>query len=129
MKHIVILGAGTGGTMMANHLVKKLDKKKWQITIVDKHKTHYYQPGFLFIPFDFYKEKDVVKPKVKFIPKKVKYLQQGIELIRPEVSKVLLDDGTILDYDILIVATGAKIVPEEIEGLSGDGWHKDAFDF
>ncbi len=52
MKNLVILGAGTAGTMMANHLVSKLPKKEWQISIVDQYKTHYYQPGFLFLPFD-----------------------------------------------------------------------------
>ena len=52
MKNLVILGAGTSGTMMANHLVSKLPKKEWKITIVDQYKTHYYQPGFLFLPFD-----------------------------------------------------------------------------
>ncbi len=50
MKNLVILGAGTAGTMMANHLVGKLGKNEWQITIVDQYKTHYYQPGFLFLP-------------------------------------------------------------------------------
>ena len=61
MKNLIILGAGTSGTMMANHLVSKLPKNEWKITIVDQYKTHYYQPGFLFLPFDIYKEKDVKK--------------------------------------------------------------------
>ena len=55
MKNLVILGAGTAGTMMASHLKKKLSKLDWEITIVDQNKTHYYQPGFLFLPFDTYK--------------------------------------------------------------------------
>jgi sulfide:quinone oxidoreductase len=54
MKQILILGAGTSGTMMSNHLRKALPKDKWSITIVDNQKTHYYQPGFLFLPFDLY---------------------------------------------------------------------------
>ena len=61
MKKLLILGAGTAGTMMANHLNRKLSKKEWEITIVDQHKTHYYQPGFLFIPFGIYNKKDVIK--------------------------------------------------------------------
>ncbi len=51
MKELLILGAGTAGTMMANKLIKTLDKEEWRITLVDQYKTHYYQPGFLFIPF------------------------------------------------------------------------------
>ena len=61
MKNLLILGAGTSGTMMANHLLPKLYKDQWKITIVDQYKTHYYQPGFLFLPFDIYTEKQVKK--------------------------------------------------------------------
>jgi sulfide:quinone oxidoreductase len=78
MKNLVILGAGTSGTMMANHLVKKLPKKDWIITIVDQYKTHYYQPGFLFLPFDIYSEDQVKKTGNKFIPKGVNYVQKKI---------------------------------------------------
>jgi sulfide:quinone oxidoreductase len=129
MKRILILGAGSAGTMMANHLVKKLDLRQWKITVVDKHKTHYYQPGFLFIPFGTYSKDDVCKPKTGLIPKKVEYVQLGVEVIQAEENAVLLEGGQRLDYDILVVATGSRIVPAEIEGLTDDGWMKDAFDF
>lgn len=129
MKNLVILGAGTAGTMMANHMVHKLSKKEWQITIVDQYKTHYYQPGFLFLPFDMYSTSQVKKNGKKFIPKNVNYIQKKIELIVPESNKVELENNETLAYDILIVATGTKIAPEEIEGMSGPEWHKSIFDF
>ena len=66
MKRILILGAGTAGTMMARHLLRKINPKEWKITIVDKEENHYYQPGFLFMPFGIYTDKDVIKPKKKF---------------------------------------------------------------
>jgi len=128
MKNLVILGAGTSGTMMANHLVSKLDKKDWSITIVDQYATHYYQPGFLFLPFDIYTEDQVKKVGKKFIPKGVNYIQKKIEQIFPEENKVELEDET-LQYDILIVATGCKIAPQETEGMKGENWHKTVFDF
>ena len=103
MKRVLILGAGSAGTMMANHLVKKLDLTQWNITVVDQHKTHYYQPGFLFIPFGTYSKQDVCKPKKDFIPAQVEYIQQGIDLIKAEENAVLLADGQRLDYDILII--------------------------
>ena len=84
MKNLVILGAGAAGTMMANHLNSKLNEKDWNITIVDQHKTHYYQPGFLFLPFDIYTTKQVKKKSKKFIPKRVNYIQEKIEIIVPE---------------------------------------------
>ncbi len=128
MKNLVILGAGTAGTMMANHLVSKLPKKEWKISIVDQYKTHYYQPGFLFLPFDTYTEDQVKKVGEKFIPKGVNYIQKKIEKILPEENKITLEDET-LNYDILIIATGSKIAPEETEGLLGPLWKKDIFDF
>ena len=129
MKKIVILGAGTGGPIMANKLRKQLERDEWEITIVDKYKTHYYQPGFLFIPFGIYSKRDVIKPKADFIPIGVKYLNADIDRVDGENNKVILNDGVILNYDYLIVATGVRVVPEETPGLKGELWHKNVFDF
>ena len=129
MKNLVILGAGTAGTMMANHLISTLPKSEWKITIIDEYKTHYYQPGFLFLPFDIYSTKQVQKKGKKFIPKGVKYIQEKIDIILPEDNLVRLDTGESLGYDILIIATGTKIAPEETEGMNGPNWHKNIFDF
>lgn len=129
MKQLVILGAGTAGTMMANHLVKKLDKKAWQITIIDQHKTHYYQPGFLFLPFDIYTEDQVKKEGKLFIPKGVNYRQKHVEQIFADENRILLAGDESLSYDLLIIATGSHIAPEEVEGMKGAEWHKSIFDF
>lgn len=129
MKHLVILGAGTSGTMMVNHLIGKLPKKEWKITIVDQYKTHYYQPGFLFLPFDIYTTQQVKKDGRKFIPKEANYIQKKIELILPKENLVKLEGGEELPYDILIVATGTNIAPDEIEGMNGPRWYRDIFDF
>lgn len=129
MKNLLILGAGTAGTMMANHLNSKLPAVDWNISIIDECKTHYYQPGFLFLPFDIYSAKQVKKKGSKFIPKRVNYIQQSIDKIIPEENKVLLKSGESFSYDILIVATGTKTVPEEIEGMTGPDWKNKIFDF
>ena len=88
MKRLLILGAGSAGTMMANHLVKKLDLNQWKITVVDEHQTHYYQPGFLFIPFGTYSKKDVCKDKAGLIPKKIEYIPLNANQIRKGVKKM-----------------------------------------
>lgn len=129
MKNLVILGAGTSGTMMSNHLRRELPKNEWNITIVDKEETHYYQPGFLFLPFDIYKPKQVKKSIDKFIPKNVKLIREKIDMIDKDANKVVLQNGDLIDYDILIIATGTDIAPQEIEGMLSDFWHKDVFDF
>ncbi len=129
MKNLVILGAGTGGTMMANHLYTELRHPDWQITIIDEREKHYYQPGFLFLPFDIYTPDDIVKTVEEFIPESVKLIKNKIEKIVPDENKILLAGGDQLAYDVLIIATGAKIAPEEINGMQGSEWQKSVFDF
>ena len=129
MKKLLILGAGTGGTIMANKMRKDLPRDEWEITIIDQFKTHYYQPGFLFIPFGVYTEADVIKPKNNFIPVGVNFRVAEIDRIEAAANKVYLTDGEVLEYDILIIATGTKILPEETPGLKGELWHKKVFDF
>ena len=87
MKKLLILGAGTAGTMAANKLSRELDPDEWKITIVDQNETHYYQPGFLFIPFGMYSKSDVIKPKRDFIPSNVEMIISPIELIEPEHNR------------------------------------------
>ena len=129
MKNILILGAGTAGTIMANHLRKKVDLAEWKITIVDKEGDHYYQPGFLFMPFGIYSEEDVVKPKRKYVGKGVEYLEATIDRIEADSNQVHLQSGDTLAYDILIVATGTAPVPEETEGMTGADWRDRAHEF
>lgn len=129
MKKLVILGAGTAGTMMLSKLEPVLDRDEWHITIVDQFETHYYQPGFLFIPFGIYNKKDVIKPKRDFFPSRAEVIFSAIEIIKPDENSVKLENGKILNYDYLIIATGSKIKPAETEGLKGDGWYKNIFDF
>ncbi len=129
MKKILILGAGTGGTIMSNKLRKELPRDEWKITVVDQNKIHYYQPGFLFVPFGYYKREDVIKPKQNFLPIGVDSVYQQIDHIEPEQNKVFLANGEVLGYDILIIATGTRIIPEETPGLKGELWYKNIFDF
>jgi len=129
MKKIVILGAGTAGTIMLNKLSNILEPDQWQITIVDEYESHYYQPGFLFIPFGIYSKKDIIKPKRDYFPSGANVVMSKIDHIEPDKKRVLLADGSILSYDILIIATGTKVVPEETEGLKSQLWYKSIFDY
>ena len=120
-KNIVILGAGTAGTMMSNHLRRALDKD-WKITIIDQRTEHHYQPGYLFLPFGVYEPEDIVKPIEKFIPDGVNLKLGAIDKIYPEKDKVVMVSGEEFDYDILIVATvgnPAMHIPTLLGGLPG----------
>ncbi len=129
MKQLLILGAGSAGTMMANHLVNKLDKREWELSIVDQERQHYYQPGFLFLPFGTYSEASIQRPIGEKLPRGVKLINEAIDLIKAESNEVVLQNGDTLAYDLLIIATGTRIAPQEVEGMLGDRWQKDVFDF
>ncbi len=128
MKQIVILGGGTAGTMMAHHLNRSLNKG-WQINLVDPDPVHYYQPGYLFIPFGWYKEQDIVKERGSLLPRSTNWIRNEAERIEPDQNRVTLKNGDVLDYDILIIATGSHIAPEETEGMLGPEWRNSIFDF
>ena len=115
--------------MMLNKLYKELDRVEWEITIVDQYKTHYYQPGFLFIPFGIYKKEDVIKPKHNFFPPGTRVIFSAIDRVIGEENKVVLEDGKVLRYDYLIIATGTETRPSETPGLKDKLWYKDIFDF
>ena len=129
MKSLLILGAGTAGTMVANRMSHMLDLDDWRITIVDQHEYHYYQPGFLFIPFGMYSKSDVVKPKRDFIPAGVELVMSAIEVIEPNHNRVKLANGRTLNYDFLVIASGAKVHPEQTPGLLEHEWRKSIHDF
>ncbi|MGA8140446.1 MAG: FAD-dependent oxidoreductase [Desulfobaccales bacterium] len=117
MKKLLILGSGTGGTIIAGKMRQKLSESDWEITVLDRDWQHHYQPGWLFIPFGIYTPEDCVKPKIKFIPPGVNFVLDDITLIDP-VKKRVTTKGGSYDYDWLVVATGCGIVPSEVEGMS-----------
>ncbi|RME80374.1 MAG: NAD(P)/FAD-dependent oxidoreductase [Caldilineae bacterium] len=130
MKRVLILGAGTAGTIVANKLHQELDPDEWKITVVDQSEVHYYQPGFLFIPFGIYSKADVMRPRRDYLPRGVEVIISEIELIEPDKNQVRIKkDNRTLPYDFLIITTGSRIVPEETPGLKEHEWHRTIFDF
>lgn len=129
MKTLLVLGAGTAGSMIARKMAGKLDSREWRVVLVDKDAQHYYQPGFLFIPFNWYKPEQVVKPKRNFIPRSVEFILSDIELIEPDANQVTLANRQVIHYDYLVIATGTDIRPEETEGMLDGGWRQNIFDF
>jgi sulfide:quinone oxidoreductase len=129
MKQLLVIGAGTAGTMVVNRLRRLLDADEWKITVVDPLETHYYQPGFLFIPFGMYSRNDVVRAERDFIPAGVEVIKIEADVIEPDHNRVKLADGRILNYDFLVIATGSQTRPEETPGLQGHEWRRSIHDF
>lgn len=125
-KKLVILGAGTAGIMLANKLSKKpgLD-----IVVVDASPLHYYQPAFLFYPFGKYSPEQISKPTASLLKKRVKLVAKNAAKILSDENSIILTDGSRLDYDVLVIATGTRVDPSETEGLMGEGWRKNVFDY
>jgi len=122
MKHIVILGAGTGGALTANLLSHRLDLKQWTITVIDRAHLHVYQPGLLFLPFGMYgyrTQEDVVRPIEAPLPPGVKFVAAEVHLIDHARREVRTAEGDF-PYDFLVCALGCRTAPEEIENMAAN---------
>ena len=129
MHRIVILGAGTGGTLTANRLRKALSTETTSIICVDQDDRHVYQPGLLFVPFGLTQPEDIVRPRARQLHQGVEFKSDVVENVDLESQIVHLKNGGDLSYDVLVVASGAVLAPEETPGLTGPGWMENVFTF
>ncbi len=128
-KNLVVLGAGTAGTMVVNKLRKQLPAHEWTITVVDRDDIHDYQPGYLFIPFRMNKPSQIRKTKRPFIHDGIEIVMAEIERVDAHEQVVHLSGGRTLRYDQLVIATGTTPRPDQTEGMLGPQWHKEVGEF
>jgi sulfide:quinone oxidoreductase len=126
-RQLLVLGAGTAGTMVANKIHKRLPD--WQVTVVDKDDVHDYQPGYLFIPFGMNSPQQVRRSKRQFIADGVEVVTGEIDRVDPAARQVILVSGTILHYDHLVIATGTSPRPDQTDGMLGPEWHRSVGEF
>ena len=115
-KRVVILGGGTGGTLSANRLRRHLSKTDVEIVVVDQNDDHVYQPGLLFVPFGLAHSDEIVRSRCHQLHEHIDFRQVPIDRVDVDSDTVRLADGTELGYDLLVVATGSTLVPEETRG-------------
>jgi sulfide:quinone oxidoreductase len=125
---IVVLGAGTGGTLTANRLRRRYGDAA-QITVVDRDDDHLYQPGLLFVPFGMERPQAIVRSRAKQLRPGIEFRLAEVDRVDTDANSVQLADGTSLGYDVLVIASGAQLLPEETEGLIGPGWGERVFTF
>src|ERR671912_1914305 len=114
---IVVLGGGVGGTLVANLLDKDLGRDA-RVTVVDPTGMHDYQPGYLYVALG--------EAKGHWLSREERtLLRSGVDLAIEEAVRIHPDAGTVqfvgggsLEWDYLVIATGARLVPEEIPGLT-----------
>ena len=128
-KQIVILGGGTGGTTTANRLRRRYGPDEAQIHVVDRDDRHVYQPGLLFVPFGLASLDEIVRPRRRQLRDGVRFHEAEVASVELDRDRVLLLDGRELPYDVLVVASGARLQPEETDGLTGPGWNERVFTF
>ncbi|MGO8861829.1 MAG: NAD(P)/FAD-dependent oxidoreductase [Acidimicrobiales bacterium] len=129
MHRIVILGGGTGGTLTANRLRKAYALDEASITVVDQDDRHVYQPGLLFVPFGLTHPEDITRPRGRQLHRGIEYRITAVDHVELDARTVHLANASQLAYDVLVVATGAVLAPEETEGLTGTGWMERVFTF
>ena len=127
MKRIVILGGGVGGTLTANLLVKRLrrriDRGEVAIAVVDSTGQHVYQPGFMYIAMGGERAANLQRPERSLLDRRVELIVGEVVAVDEKARSVSLGDGRALSYDHLVLATGSRIVPEEIEHFDGEAHH------
>src|SRR5690348_12675773 len=128
-KRLVILGGGTGGTLLANRLRRHLDADELRIRVVDRDDRHVYQPGLLFVPFGLADPEQIVRPRHRQLRDGIEYHEAEVDAVDLGAHTVGLGDGTHLAYDVLVVASGARLQPEETEGMPSASWDPRVFTF
>lgn len=126
-KKILILGAGAGGSIVANKLAKELRseiaKEEVGITILDKEEVSTNQAGFTFIPFGFYTPDDIRRNRRGLISPRIEAVfgKDGeVSDIDLKNREVRVESGKKYTYDYLLIATGCELSLGNIPGLSRD---------
>ncbi|WP_347312643.1 NAD(P)/FAD-dependent oxidoreductase [Defluviimonas sp. SAOS-178_SWC] len=123
MAHIVVLGAGLGGSIMAYELADQI-RKEDRITVVTKDPLYHFVPSNPWIAVGWRKRDDITVDLTEAMKKKgIAFKPVAAEKLHPEENRLDLVDGTSIDYDYLIVATGPELAFDEIEGLGPHGGH------
>lgn len=116
-KKVVVLGANFGGLTAALSLKKEL-KNDVEVTVVSDRDYFLFNPSLIWLPFGKRDEGDVTfKVAPTFDKGGVNFINTAAKEIKPNLKKVDLVNGTTIDYDYLVIATGTRNKPEQVEGL------------
>ncbi len=112
MSHrIVVLGGGTGGTLLANRLRRAYGRREATIAVVDRDDRHIYQPGQVPVAFGISQPKDIVRSRRRQFRTGIDFYETEIDHVDVEANQVHLASGTVLEYDMLVVATVRVSLP------------------
>ncbi len=123
MAHIVVLGAGLGGSIMAYELKDQL-RAEDTITVITKDPTYHFVPSNPWIAVGWRDREDITIDLAPTMAKKgIGFKTVAASRLHPDENRVELVDGTSVSYDYLVIATGPELAFDEIEGLGPGGGH------
>jgi sulfide:quinone oxidoreductase len=121
MAHIVVLGAGLGGAIMAYEL-RETVRKEDKITVITKDPKYHFVPSNPWIAVGWRDRKDITVDLAPTMKKKgIEFIPVAAEKLRPEENRVELVDGQSISYDYIVIATGPELAFDEIEGFGPEG--------
>ncbi len=129
-KKVLIVGGGLAGTIVANGLCRQLREEissgSVAITMIGATDKHMYQPGLLYVPFGKMREADLFRDQRKVLDRRVPYIVDPAKNIDVEKNVVTTESGKTFSYDYLVIATGSRIRPDNIPGMTEGGhWFYD----
>lgn len=117
MAHIVVLGAGLGGTLMAYELAPVLGKDD-RLSVIGQGSSFHFVPSNPWVAVGW-RERDEIEVDLDAVMKKknIAFITCGAARLHPEENRVALNNGDSVSYDYLVVATGPDLAFDEIPGL------------
>lgn len=109
-RRVIIVGGGTAGTLAANRLRRALEPGD-EILVIDVDDRHVYQPGLLFVPFGLAPPSRLVRSRTAQLESGIHFCRAAVDQIDLDADRVVLADGSALPYDVLVVASGARLLP------------------
>jgi sulfide:quinone oxidoreductase len=122
MSHVVILGAGLGGTIMAYEVKEKL-RREDRLTVVNLGTAYSFVPSNPWVAVGWREPQDITVDLSAVLAKRgIGLRPEGARRVHPKENRIELNDGSFLDYDYLVIATGPDLAFDEIPGLGPDGF-------
>ena len=119
---VLVVGGGTGGTILANNLARRLSGEirsgKASITMLSASERHMYQPGLLYVAFGQMAPDELYRDQASLLESNIDFHVDPVVQFQLERNQVRTQSGRTYDYDILVIATGSRIVPDEVPGLT-----------
>ena len=118
---IVILGAGLGGSIAAFELREALGDTV-ELTVVNKGDVFHFVPSNPWVAVNW-RDRDAIEVRLGpvFRKRRIGFNSGGAASLHPERNELVLNDGAVLPYDYLVIATGPELAFDEIEGLGPHG--------